>query len=217
MGKLSHLKDVFYNKYYLPTTINRFRAKKRNKNNNFSLICGNCMGGYIYHQLGVKFFSPTINLMILQPDLFKMVKDLKNYEKGFVDKTKGIIPVGEINGVKVNFTHYKSFDDAITKWEERFLRINWDNVYLIMTDRDGLTKEQIYELKNLNYKKILVFTANKYDLPYCFQIKKYEKEKCVGNILKKTLSGKWEFEKYFDWVAWLNSEETNVEKFRIKQ
>ncbi len=216
MSKLSHLKDVFYNKYYLPTILNRRKARKRNKNKDFSLICGNCMGGYMYHQLGLKFLSPTINLMILQPDLFKIAKDLKSFESEIIDRTANGVPVGEIKGVKVNFTHYKSFDEAVKKWQERFSRINWDNLYLIMSDRDGLTEEQILELKNLDFKKILVFTAKKYDLPYCFHIKKYDGQQYVGNLLKKTIFGKWEFEKYFDWVGWLNSEEKEVEKFRIK-
>lgn len=63
-----HIVDVIYNKFYPPTAMNRLRAKKRNKNQRFTLLTANCMGGYIYHQLGVGFLSPTINLMILQSD-----------------------------------------------------------------------------------------------------------------------------------------------------
>ena len=216
MKALKHFLDVCYNKFYPPTILNRRKAKKLNKNKNFSLICGNCMGGYMYHQLGLKFLSPTINLMILQPDLFKMAKDLRHFNNGFMDKTIGDILRGEINGVTVNFTHYNSFDEAVEKWSTRFNRINWENLYLIMTDRDGVTEEQIFELRNFNFKKILVFTSKKYDLPYGVYLKQYEGQGCVGNILKKTISGKWEFEKYFHWISWLNSEETEVEKFRIK-
>lgn len=74
-----HLVDVIYNKYYLPTVINRNKLRKRNTNKEFSLFAGDCMGGYIYHQLGLKFKSPTINLMILQPDFYKLVSDLEYY------------------------------------------------------------------------------------------------------------------------------------------
>lgn len=50
--KLSHYVDVLYNKYYPLTIVNRFISKRRNHNKSFTLLCGNCMGGYIYHQLG---------------------------------------------------------------------------------------------------------------------------------------------------------------------
>lgn len=43
-----HLVDVFYNKHYLPTVINRNKLRKRNTNKEFSLFAGDCMGGYIY-------------------------------------------------------------------------------------------------------------------------------------------------------------------------
>ncbi len=40
-----HLTDVLYNKFYPLTVLNRMHGMKRNHNNDFSLLCGNCGGG----------------------------------------------------------------------------------------------------------------------------------------------------------------------------
>lgn len=52
-SKITHFKDVLFNKYYPPTIINRIQSRARNKNRDFTLLAGNCTGGYIYHQLGL--------------------------------------------------------------------------------------------------------------------------------------------------------------------
>lgn len=213
-----HILDVFYNKYYFPTLINRKNSKKRNKKNRFTLLCANCMGGYMYHQLGVKFQSPTINLMMLQPDFYTLISNLEKYLKeDFVDiSEKSGIPRGKLGGeITVHFTHYRDFQEAVQKWNERASRVDLEELYIITSDRDGVTSEQINNLQNVHCKKLLCFTAKKYDLPYCFQVKEFETEKEIGNILKKTISGKWYFEEVFDWVGWLNSEDNIAEHFRI--
>ena len=61
---VSHWVDVLFNKYYPLTILNKIKCKKRLENKDFSLLVGNCLGGYVYHQLGLPFTSPTINLMI---------------------------------------------------------------------------------------------------------------------------------------------------------
>lgn len=211
---------IFFNKYYLPTLLHRNKSRKRNKKREFTLLCANCMGGHMYHQLGIKFQSPTINLMMLQPDFYKFISDLDKYVKeDFVDiSTESLgVPKGKLGGeITVYFTHYSSFQDAVQKWNERRDRIDFNELYIITSDRDGITSEQIYNLKNIQCKKLICFTAKKYDLPYCFQIKEFENENEIGNILKKKISGKWYFEEIFDWVGWLNSEDNVAEHFRIK-
>lgn len=211
-----HIVDVFYNKYYLPTVINRNKLRKRNTNKEFSLFTGNCMGGYIYHQLGLKFKSPTINLMILQPDFYKLVSDLEYYMSlPLIPKESGGVLQASLGDLTINFTHYSSFEEASEAWYKRAKRINYEQVYIITTDRDGITEEDIARLGNVKCKKLVVFTAKKYDYPYCFQIKEYQDQECIGNILGKTIFGKWKFEKYFDFVGWLNSSDTVAERFRI--
>lgn len=207
-----HIFDVFYNKYYPLTLLNRKRARKRNHKKNISILCGNCMGGYIYHQLGLQFNSPTINLMMLQTDLFKLVSNLEFYRRQEFQPCEG---GGYLADIRIFFTHYKSFEDGVKKWHSRFKRINYDELYIIASDRDGLSEEQIRQYANVRCKKLVIFTAKDYDLPYCFQLKQYSNQPSIGNILSKTISGKWLFERYFDYVGWLNSADPIAEHFRI--
>lgn len=212
-----HILDILYNKYYLPTLFHRVRNKKNNCNQNFTLLCANCMGGYIYHQLGVKFQSPTINLMMLQTDFIKMISDLPHYlSLDFVEKeSKSGCPVGMLGDITVYFTHYSSFPEAISAWKKRAKRVNYDNLYIIASDRDGMTRDDIERLGNVKCKKLVCFTAKKYEYPWCFQVKEFENDRQIGSILKKTITGKWKFETFFDYIGWLNGEGVIAEDFRI--
>lgn len=48
-------------------------------NDNFTILCPNCIGGCIYHRLGKKFLSPTINMWLLQPDFITFLLHLDDY------------------------------------------------------------------------------------------------------------------------------------------
>lgn len=52
--------------------------KNKLKNENFSIISSNWIGGLIYHRLEHKFLSSTINLWMQRYDYLKFVLDLKN-------------------------------------------------------------------------------------------------------------------------------------------
>lgn len=212
-----HIIDVLYNKYYLPTIINRFILRNKNRNTDFSLLTANCMGGYIYHQLGVKFASPTINLMMSQKDFYKYIANIDYYnglkfqDLGF----QGGVPVGLLGDLTINFTHYKSFDDGANSWYKRAKRINPHKLYIIATDRDGVSYDDIKTLASIKCAKLLVFTAKQYDLPFCFKVDAFDGCDQIGNIMGKTISGKWRFEKFFDFCSWLNDDDPIAEHFKI--
>lgn len=104
------------------------------------------------------------------------------------------------------FTHYSSVEEAEEKWNERSKLIDKENLFVFMTERDGVNKEDIKKLGKIDARGIVVFTANNYsDIPYAMQISKYADSCEVGNILKKNrLTGKREYEEYFDFVRWFN-------------
>ena len=56
------------------------------KNKDFTIISHNCVGGVIYHDLGLKFNTPTINLFFMAKDFIKYNKIL--LDKGFLPKSK---------------------------------------------------------------------------------------------------------------------------------
>ena len=205
---------ILYNKYYPLTLLNKWMTRRRNRQKTLTILCGNCMGGYMYHQLGLPFQSPTINLMMHQPSLFKLVSNLEFYRKSEFAPIPG---GGRLQDIDIYFTHYNSFEDGCKMWHKRFDRIVDESIFIMASDRDGLTEEMIYKYADIPCKKLVIFTAKKYDLPYCFYVWEFKAQNEVGNLLKKTFWGKWYFETIFDWVGWLNSEDVVAEHFRIKR
>ncbi|MFZ1235840.1 MAG: DUF1919 domain-containing protein [Prevotella sp.] len=213
--RLYHYFDVFYNKYYPLSILNRLNNRKRNNQKELSILCGNCIGGYMYYQLGVRFDSPTVNLVIT--NMYKYIMNLNHYCNCKLENTgefvDGGIPVARLDDIRIVLTHYKTFEEGKKYWEKRVPRIHKDNMYVIEFDI-SLDEEKIKNYGSLKCRKLIIFTSKKYDYPYCFQVKEFSGLDHVGNILGKTLLGKWKFEKYFDWVGWLNSVDPIAEHFR---
>lgn len=192
----------------------RNKMQRELKNKEVSFLCPNCIGGILFHDLGLRFLSPTVNLMLTQTDFVKFVLNMDDYNESefhFFKHKEYNCPCAylgsdDMEKIVVHFTHYHTEQESLDKWKERYSRINRDNVFVFLTERDGITREQIESLKNLNVKGLVVFTANDYsDIPYTVQIKKYESDGEVGNILKKSyINDCREYEKYFDFVKWFN-------------
>ena len=198
-----------------PIYLNKNRnMRKRLTNTSFTLLTPNCLGGILYHDLGLRFQSPTINLMMTQTDFLKFVFNLQTYKKGtfrFLEHSVGECPLAilssdGVDDITINFTHYKDNESSEKKWHERFERIDYDNIFILLQERDGITKNDIIKLSNLKVRGIVVFTCNQYDdIPYSVYMDKYHMDGEVGNILQKNhLSGTREYEKFFDFVKWFD-------------
>lgn len=199
--------------------LRRYMLRKKLHNSNITFLCPNCIGGILFHDLGLKFMSPTVNLMIKQPDFVKFVLNIDYYLKQdfhFFDHPEYKCPCAYLGDICVHFTHYHSEKEAEAKWKDRVTRIQKDNIFVFLEERDGLTKDEILELKKLKVKGLLVFTANEYkDVPYTVNIKKYENNGEVGNILRRSFwNDAKEYESYFDFVKWFN--EANGSDYEIK-
>ena len=125
-----------------------------------TFISQNCIGGVLYHDLGLQFLSPTINTFIPEPGFVKMVLNLRHYmEQELVMRWGEEYPIGMLDDVEIHFMHYNTCKEAKEAWDRRKVRINWDKIFIIGTDRDGFD-ENTYELwKQISYPKML-FTAN---------------------------------------------------------
>ena len=97
-------------------------------NKNMTIISSNCAGCFLYHWLGLEFKSPFINLFL---DAI-IVEDIQS-EKPYL--------VGIVNSkIRINFMHYKTFDDAIHKWEQRKSRISRENLCIMLTNWGGMSR-----------------------------------------------------------------------------
>lgn len=108
--------------------------------------------------------------------------------------------------ITLHFTHYHTEEEAAIKWEERSARIDRNNLFIFLEERDGLTREEMIQLGSVHAKGLVIFTANAYpDIPYALQIPKYASDGEVGNVLAISYwNDSREYEKYFDFVKWFN-------------
>lgn len=206
------IKNVI-SKYNPLAIIRRKKMQCRLLNNGFSLICPNCLGGMLLHDLQLPFLSPTVNLMMYQREFVKFVLDMDYYlsqKLRFYDDPDYACPCAKLGdgnkAVTIHFTHYKNKDEAEQYWQKRIPRINNDNLFVIAMEKDGMNKEDIVRLGTLKIRGLVVFTAHNYsDIPYACWIPKYQTDGVVGNILVRSyLNDKKEYERYFDFVKWFN-------------
>lgn len=182
--------------------------RKRLRNDDFSIICSNCVGGIIYHRLGKQFLSPTINLWFHQDEFIKFLLDLKGYlaeELVFVESQYDH-PVALIRDITVYFSHYKTEEEAENAWNRRKARINFDNLYIIMYDRDGITQEDILKIRDLPCKGRIVLSEHIRDYEGVDYIKTIKAGRGpFGNqFVDADGQGIYTFEKQFDYVEFLN-------------
>ena len=140
-----------------------------NKNKDFTLIARDCIGGVLYHQLGLKFLSPTINLFFTPEDFNYFCLYLKDYIdcdlkesiEADIDYPVGVLAPEDKKPIKVHFMHYESYSEAEAKWNERKKRINWDNIYVCSSfayykEIATFTPELVSMWNKIAYKKVLL-------------------------------------------------------------
>lgn len=190
--------------------------RSRLKNDNFTIFSQNCIGGIMYHDLGVKFYSPTINMLFEPNDWIKFLERPKhylNYRIEFKNDNECGYPRGVIDDVHVDFIHYKSRDEIIRLWNKRKERINWDNILVIACDK-GMDEEYILRFNSLDrYRNKILFTGNE-DIEgiYCDKFKDGADARLLNfaNPL-----GKRFYEKYIDYVKWINGEQYYIKKNKL--
>lgn len=77
-----------------------------------------------------------------QDDFLKFVLNLKEYiskDLIFVEREYDD-PVGLLDDIRIYFNYSKTEEEARLNWDKRKKRINYDNLFIIMYDRDEITK-----------------------------------------------------------------------------
>lgn len=201
--KIKNVPARLYRKYIINPNL-----REQLQNWNFSILSSNCIGGVIYSDLGHPFLSPTINLWISAPDWISFLEKPKYYLSSNLSfSNSSNYPLGYIDNIAVHFIHYKSNEEAELKWKKRKNRINWENLFVIMTDRDGCTYELIERFNNLPYKKKAILTRFDYQkISSNIYIPGYEKDDFIGIPTEFiNIKGKRVYEKGFDYISWLNN------------
>ena len=174
-----------------------------------SLIASNCNGAFILHDLGLKFNSPFVNLYLEPADFIRYLTNITHYTKALLtfEKSDTAYPIGKLDDVTIHFMHYFSEQEAEAKWRERTARLNIDNPFVMMTDRDSCTYQDLQAFDSLPFKHKVVFTHKPYpEFQSAFYIKGFEHQTQVGDLYEYT---GWCGKKYydqFDYVSWFNEQ-----------
>ena len=182
----------------------------RLKNKDFSIICSNCIGGVMSHDLGQKFLSPTVNLYIPPNYFIKFVENLPfylNQDLRFEDTDEFTYPVAMLCDIPIYFIHFKTEEQAREKWNERKTRINFDNVFIMMTDRYSCSMDTFKRFDALEFKNKICFTANEYpEFKSTYFLPEYKDEGMTGIITDMVnIWGKRAYQQGgFDYVKFLN-------------
>lgn len=191
---MNKLQSKNYNKY-----ICNLRKKVTNKD--VSIISNNCIGGILYHDLGTRFNSPTINTLIYGDEFVYFASNLKYYlSVNLTLSSNNDYPIGILKSDKLNlpdihihFLHDKDFSIAKQNWDKRKQRVNYNNIVVIYEHFNKNDAEILNKFNNfVPYKKV-AFTHKKFkNVPCTFYISKCKKEKSFGTItkFKNKFSGK---------------------------
>lgn len=184
--------------------INRMRLKNRD----FSLISSNCNGCLILHDLNLRYNSPFVNTGVFADDFIKMLGNLRHYLESplQLERIEGNLAYCALDDITVILAHFKDVEEELEKWNQRVKRVDYDNLFIMFTDRDGCTEEHLKAFDALPYKNKVVFTHRPYpELKSAVYIKGFEQEEYVGELYKYRCRWLgWKYYDAFDYVSWFN-------------
>lgn len=164
---------IIYNKI---CSLSRLLRKRLGRllllNKDVAIIANNCISADICRTYGLRFNSPTVNLQIfpwqfsefaenieeylnteiVQMDISKLNDEegqkITEFYGGRTIKELGF-PFGMCGDIIIAFQHYKSFEEAKKKWDERKKRVNIGNVgfILVINEKDMQYAKPFDELK----------------------------------------------------------------------
>lgn len=122
----------------------------------FSILSQNCIGGVLYHDMGLRFLSPTVNLYFTAPDFVRFVLNLEHYlDIDPVMAWDETYPVGNLEDITIRFMHYRTCAEARMDWNRRKARINKGKILVLCTDMEDFTEEVFAQWQTIAYPKIL--------------------------------------------------------------
>lgn len=182
------------------------RARLTNKD--FSLIASNCNGSFMLKDLGLPFLSPFINLYLTPRNFIKYLSNIEHYLNAklrFIIGREGRYPIGYLDDVEIHFFHYHSEEEAYNKWMERSKRLNLENFFVTMAERDGCRYQDLKNFDALPIKNKVVFTHRPYpEIASTFYIPGFEIKNEVGVLLDFSGVHGERYYDHFDYVKWFN-------------
>ncbi|MDT0553833.1 MAG: hypothetical protein BM563_05830 [Bacteroidetes bacterium MedPE-SWsnd-G1] len=201
--------------------------KEQLKNTEFVIVADDCWGAAVYQWYGRSYNSPFAGVGIYGDCFIKLLSDFDEYMKKelkFVTETKYPqrplnYPMALLGDVELHFTHYKTKEDAGTKWERRTQRMlevtDKDNYFFKMSDVWGASEENYEAFHKLPFKnKVSYIPKNKKDHKLENQVGIVEPHK----VYKTTVPNGVKLFKisflYFDLTEWLLNKKVVRTRFK---
>ena len=147
--------------------------------------------------------------MVEPSDFIKFCENIDYYlslDMQFIEKAEINYPIGKLGDIKIYFQHYSNNTDALNTWNRRKKRLNMNELFIMFTDRDGCSYDDLIRFDKLSIKNKIVFTHINYkEISSAYYIPGFEKEESVGNLMN--FRNKFTWLKYydaFDYVSWFN-------------
>lgn len=147
------------------------------KNSNISIISNNCWGGYLYKKCGLEYSSPLVWTFVPVNDFIKLINNLSHYfncKLEFIKEENLEYPVALLDNIKIYFPHYKTEEEAESKWNKRLKRFSYENI-LVQANIEKY--DDAIKFENMNIKNKISFTPQNYNLTSCVYLDKWDKEK----------------------------------------
>lgn len=191
------------------------KKRRQYHGGNVTILARNCVAGVIYHDLGLEFQSPTVNLWIQNPDFEVFLTYIHEFvREGILKEVSSSYdyPVGDLScntndgekKIRIYFQHYKSFYEAQTSWYKRCKRVNFDRMCVIIEDGNNITQDEVDHFEKLAIEKMVILCGEKsINGKHVIHMKGFTKKNFPGTSVKyKGLFGKrWLDE--FDWIHFL--------------
>ena len=194
-------------RFYRINKINKKHSRGR------TLICNNCTGAMVLHDSGLRFNTPTVNLFMYPEYYIEYLENLQYYLNTTLEDitNDSSYPIGLLGkNVRIDFLHYPSFVKALTKWKQRSTRVDLENLYIVLVERDGCTEDILFRFDKLPYKNKVALVHKPYPKIKCA----YVMPNCAEeNQLRQIIDYKGHLgNRYYDLFNWTNFLNIKIEK-----
>lgn len=188
-------------------------------NKRITILSDDCWGGYVYHYLHMKFYSPLINcywqkdsfLRFIQKPSYYLEQPLEIEREGNI--RRNLCPIGSLGSgeerVYIDFVHSICFEDAEMLWNKRLKRVNFDNFFIKLgiDAADERQKEYLEAFDKVTQNKICFYSGDMQSFGGVLYLKRFEKFVRTGTRVD-TL-------KYYDYCRDLKWLRKSVDIFKL--
>ena len=181
-----------------------------------TVISRNCLGGVLFHDLGLEFLSPTINMTMPAEDFILLCQHLPAFlavKMEEVAEHGRPYPVGKLTTdygtITLYLVHYSTFEAAAETWERRKQRVDLNNIRVILHDLPNAPESLLEHFEQLPYPHKVLFSSgiDEKKYPHCHNLPSYTAGYAGPVTEYKHPFSIRRYQDEYDWIPFLNGEQ----------